>query len=460
MIQALLLACSACLSMARVAQESDSSVGYSDSGSLDLLQEISELESTTTQLIPEAFIDADEPTLQQEKGAAELYYAGRHRGHYYDDSESSLESDSSCGARHYRHRPKPCPTTRCIRPSSTCCRRTTTDKVTTYILRRTTTTSFITSSITRVTTTTSISQTTSSTTLTSLTTTTSISTLITTVISSRTTTLPNTTFTVSRTATTTLPNKTVISIVTQQIMPCFTQFETCFYNCPYYEIDPNCGCACKPTGTPQPEQRHHRRHHRKGHAKAALPVEKAGNSKKPCGEKPHATIPRPAMPRARVVNCNWEPKPDCFARRSPYQPPVYAQHDYDAQPERCIINKLPSCMREGHRHRHHPHHDDCGCMPHHGCENPMGMAVANGYNPDDCGCSRVYVLPCCTSMATLLPTYEPIPDCGCWNALPPVTVTVTTPMPMQCAAPFTVTAEANVFCTTQIVCAYYTPLGA
>lgn len=491
-LQSLLLACIACLAWAR----HDS---VYDNSSVNLLQEIDELVGA----LNEGAIEAQPNVLQGEKHVDHVdnLYGGRiARGH------DSSDSEEWAGGRH-----RPCPT-RCIRPSSTCCRRTTTDKITTYILRRTTTTTRVTTSVTQSITTTKISATTT----TSVSVTTSVSTRSTTFTSlitiSRTSTIPNTTFTVSRTATTTLPNKTVISIVTQQIMPCFTQFETCFYNCPYYEIDPNCGSACKPTGQchmPQQQQQwseysqeyrrprqHGRRHHRGGkerrrHCKDGAIAKNAeaddGKVCKPCGEEPHPVICRERMPRARLINWDDEvdPRPiagcDC-------RPPVYMPYDEDVQPipEGCIINKLPRCMRDGHRHsrRHRHRHCEEPCPIQNGlcpapcpnvceCDQQWAFheAFANGYRPNGqhepgCGCAgccpnRIYVLPCATSLCSLQPTFAPIATEGCWNVPQMSTITVceSAVMAQIQPTPVTVTLEPNVFCTTTIICARYENLG-
>ena len=327
-----------------------------------LLEEISELEDGLMLIEGEddSLLDLDEA----EKGH-------RRRDHHCrracsDDSSSSHHEH---GRRHHRgghHDRKPCrpTTTRCIRPTNTCCRRTTTSKVTTYILRRTTTTSVVTSSVIRSTTTTAISRSTTSVTVTDSQTITATSLITSRTTSTSTISLPNTTFTLTRTSTQTLPNKTIVSIVTEQIMPCFTAFETCFYNCPYYDIEP--------TG-------------------------------RPCGREVECCprlVPRP-------VSCPLEPVSPCH----------------------------------------------------------VNLACANGWESPCCQPTRLYVLPGITNHCNIKPTHDPIPACGCWNQLPQQTVTVTLEPPrpvVPCCPPVptvTITVQPNVFCTTEIVCAYYTPLA-
>lgn len=373
------------------------------------------------------------------------YYAGGMEDKFDDDSYGYEDNDKDVmnhmmqhDEDDVKHRRKPCKPTRCMTQSNTCCRRTTTDKVTTYILRRTTTTSVVTSSIVRSTTLTSTRVQTESTTILSLSTILSLDTTTLVQSTTRTVTLPNTTITISRTSTTQQPAKTVVSIVTQQILPCFTQFETCFYNCPYYEIEPGCG-SCQPTIVPYeeledvPVRRHHRsrkpRSHRRrhGHKKNGAAVEKMANltdlSEMVEAKKHHRGV------RAEIARCGEQP----FCYHKPEMPPARLCDGCHHQPTPTLYNM--------------------GCHNHQQRVQPE-YAIANGAG---CKPSRVYVLPCATRMCTVQPTFEPIPTCGCWNEPAPITVTITV-----IPSPTTVTVSThapNVFCTTEIVCSLYTPLG-
>lgn len=443
----LLAATAACLAMARVYSEDleDSSSG--------LLEDISELSGNSLDEYSyggSSFVTEEDDVLESSSEASEAPVVPKRGRREHDRCNNHCQLAA----------------TRCtptLRPTGSCCRRTTSDKVTTYILRRTTSTTTSTTSLTRSTTTTTTRLTTSTSTV-STTSTTTLSTTFTSVTTrSVTSTLPNTTFTVSRTSTTTLPRKTVISIVTQQIMPCFTEFETCFYNCPYYNAEPTCGCEMpvEPCGScPKP---------RRCDGGYERPLEQCGSCKpRSCPRERECDLAcangadcgcnaccqsrvyvLPIATNHCVVKPTYEAIPACGCWNTPCQTPitVYAPTVPTCAPcqQREVMLMPVSPIMQGSQ-MVVPMQPVSPChqlaMPVNHCAPcaPQVLPLQPVCAP--CQQNVIPLQPCQPQMVTVHPT------CG---ACPPQcfgTSTVYLPA-------VTVTAAHNVFVTTQIVCGYY-----
>jgi hypothetical protein len=355
-------------------------------------------------------LDLDSSASQQLAASEDLLQSLEHYSGADEDYEVYIDLEGKMQRRHRdqcRRQPmpgdrhcapcqpskKPCPEPSVV----TCCRlKTTTDKVTSYILNKTTFTTISTDRQTK--TLVSIRSTTNTTTKsTSSTTTTTTSTTKTeSTTTTKSITLPNTTFKLTATVTTTAQQKTITAIVTEEIMPCFTEFETCYYNCPFYEVEPT-GC---PTGRSHHRDRHHHNDHN-----------------------------------------DYQYQDDYM----PYEEDMYVDHhDWNGNNGQCGMQQCG--MPQGQCHN--------PCAPTRIYVLPTAtnyIQCPPTYAPiPPCGCWNT-VQPTCPAPwpPTPGPAPPPVPST---ITLEPKTITLQTTLP-----PVYVTLEPNVFCTTTIICAMYKP---